>query len=153
MSLQTYVFHAGEQALQRTRLQAQIDELGHALALPHDLNPTSRELLCVNAAFEGMQSVFDYLLIDYQPSDWAWLPDGIEVPGGIEVVSMFNTNSNAQEIVGMMITAAAIARLTGGMVYSEFFADDLIAPGDIADMVSAIIDEARPQFSGPSKLR
>ncbi len=153
MSLQTYVFYTRDKRPDRQRLQCEIERLGYRFTLPEDLDPAGKDLSCIRARFEDLPSDFDYLCIDYSPDDWDWLPDTIQLPASIQVVSMFNTNSNAQEIVGMMLTAAAIARATGGLLYSEFFADELVAAEQVDELVHDIIEQARGQFCGPSRLR
>lgn len=153
MAMQTYVFFKREKMPTTEELQKEIRNSGFDLIIPEQLDLKFKSPVCVHAEFEGLESEFDYVHDDYDPDEWSWEPSDMDVLGNPDAISVWNTYSNAQEIVGMLITAAAMSKLTGGPIYSDFFSEDLVGSEEVVAFVSDIVEGAREQFSGPSKVR
>ena len=153
MAIQTFVFFTQEKPPTREQLQRVLDEEGLAYCLPTDFDLTQREESVANGHFETLESCFDYMLDDYSADDWQWDDADLPVLGHPQRLVFFNTWSNAQEIVGMISVAAALAKYTQGVLMSDFFSEQLIPATDAIPFAKEIIENSREQFSGPSALR
>lgn len=153
MAIQTFVFFTQEKPPTREQLQRVLDEEGLAYCLPADFDLTQREESVANGHFETLESCFDYMLDDYSADDWQWDDADLPVLGHPQRLVFFNTWSNAQEIVGMISVAAALAKHTQGVLMSDFFSEQLIPATDVIAFAKEIIENSREQFSGPSALR
>lgn len=153
MSLQTYVFFKKDRHPSVERLQSNITQQGFNFVLPESINLLTDTRVLIEGKFEGLESCFDYLSAAYNEDDWPWAEPDKTIFKEYDLVSVFNAYSNAQEIVGMIVTASVLTHMTSGTLFSEFFDDDLISADRCIAFAKETIEASRDQFCGPSKLR
>ncbi len=153
MTMQTYVFFDKENLPTLKELQSAIIENGFDYNLPENMNLLSDSSEFIKGKFEGLESCFDYLCDPYQEGDWEWTDEDMLLLKTPNVISVFNTYSNAQEIVGMLVISSVLTKITSGVMLSDFFDDELIPPNECIEFAKETIDSSRDQFSGPSKMR
>ena len=153
MSLQTYVFLKKDQHPPVEKLQSTITQHGFDYLLPKSINLLADTRVLIEGKFEGLESCFDYLTTPYNEDDWTWADPDKTVFKEYDLVSVFNAYANAQEIVGMIVTASVLTHMAGGTLFSEYFDDDLIPADRCINFAKETIESSRNQFCGPSKLR
>ncbi|MEJ2424484.1 MAG: hypothetical protein P8101_08465 [Candidatus Thiodiazotropha sp.] len=153
MTMQTYVFFDEENLPTLEKLQTAIIENGFDYQLPNNVNLVSKDPELIKGTFEGLESCVDYLYDTYQVEDWEWNDDDIKILRNPNVVSVFNTYSNAQEIAGMLVISSVLTKITSGVMLSDFFDDELIPKDDCIEFAKEIIENSRDQFAGSSKMR
>jgi len=153
MTMQTYVFFDTENLPTLEELQSAIIENGFDYNLPESMNLKADSPVFIEGKFEGLESCFDYLYDPYQEDDWEWSEEDTKLLKSPNVVAVFNTYSNAQEIAGMLVTSSALTKITNGVMLSDFFDDELIPSSECVDFAKDTIEDSRDQFSGPSKMR
>jgi hypothetical protein len=153
MTMQTYVFFDKENLPTLEELQSAIIENGFDYKLPENMNLVIEAPEFIKGSFEGLESCFDYLYDPYQDEDWEWTDEDIKLLNNPNVVSVFNTYSNAQEIVGMLAVSSVLTKITNGVMLSDFFDDELISKNKCIEFARETIENSRDQFSGPSKMR
>jgi len=153
MSMQTYVFFNKENMPSVKRLQKSIKKYGFDYELPVDFVIDNSQNSFIDGRFEGLESGFDYSSESYQKSDWSWGKKEKKKIGKPDTVALFNSFSNAQEIVGMMIVSSVLTELTDGVMLSEFFDEDLVTAKNSINFAKNIVQNSREQFDGPSTTR
>ena len=153
MTLQTIVFFDSENLPELKTLQIAIRDSGFDFKLPDNLYLTSSTPILAKGEFEGLESCFDYVFHPYREQDWTLNESDQGLVKKSNVISFFNVNSNAQEVVGMLVTASVLATVTHGVMLSEFFSDNIIPSKYCIEFAKETIEEARMQFNGPSNLR
>ena len=153
MAMQTYVFYEKDKQPDLETLAAAIKQKGIDYAFGDGFDLQASEYAFAPGKFEGLDSGFDFIRDLYNPDDWNWEEHDLPILGHPYYIAVFNTYSNAQEIVGMMVVSSALAEITGGVMLSDFFDDELIKSGSAFEMAKEIIDSSRDQFDGPSKIR
>ena len=152
MSLQSFVFlkHCNIPSLQAW--SAAIHREGFALQLPALMPVTTPQRVLIHGSFEGLASCFDYFCYPYNAADWP-IDNNIKPNDEIDTIVVFNTYANAQEIVGMLVSAAVLTKISHGLFFSECFDDAFVGPEDIIGWLEERMPNIRQQFNGPSKLR
>ena len=79
--------------------------------------------------------------------------EDVALIGDSDGIAVFNTYSNAQEIVGMLVTACVLTKHCDGVLLSDFFEDELIGPDECMGFLQDRMPGIREQFNGPSKMR
>jgi len=153
VSIQTYVFFEKSKAPTFEEVQNEIKNSGIDFDITSSFELLSESEQEIEGKFEGLESVFDYVCEEYDSSEWDWESEHLEVLKEPTNLAIFNTYSNAQEVVGMITVAAALCKLTGGALYNDFFSEDLIEPEEAMSFADERIENARDQFSGPSEIR
>ena len=153
MTMQTYVFLNKKDMPDLENLQSAITNNGFDYQLPKTMDVYSNSPVFVEGKFEGLESCFDYLFDPYQEDDWEWTEDENKLIKSPDYVAVFNTFSNAQEIVGMLVTSSVLTKLTNSVMLSDFFDDELIPSNECIEFAKDVIQASRDQFSGPSKMR
>ena len=153
MTMQTYDFYKKDNLPTVEELQSAIAKNGFNYRLPEAMTLIDKNPVLIKGSFEGLESCFDYVLDPYEDDDWQWTEDDTQLLDGADVVSVFNTYSNAQEIVGMLVVSSVLTKLTNGVMLSDFFDDELITSAECIDFAKEIIEGSREQFSGPSAMR
>ena len=153
MSMQTFVFYKKHKQPTLEQLQAEITASGFDYQLPKSFELDITEPNFTAGVFESLESGFDYLQDEYDNEDWEWDENDIKILNCPEVLSVFNTYSNAQEIVAMLIVSSVLAKITDGVMLSDFFEDELIRSENCVEFAKSAVENSRDQFSGPSKMR
>ncbi|MDF1780156.1 MAG: hypothetical protein P1U67_02555 [Alcanivoracaceae bacterium] len=153
MAMQTYVFYEKDKQPDLQALAAVIKEKGIDYSFGEEFDLEASEYGFASGKFEGLESGFDFVRDVYNPDDWNWEENDLPILGHPYYIAVFNTYSNAQEIVGMMAVSSVLAEITGGAMFSDFFDDELIRPEKAFEMANDIIENSRDQFNGPSKIR
>ena len=153
MAMQSYVFMNRENLPTVDELNKAIAEEALSLTLPIGMSLSVSESTFVKGDFEGLESCFDYLFDGYNPGDWEWTEEDVALIGDSDGIAVFNTYSNAQEIVGMLVTACVLTKHCDGVLLSDFFEDELIGPDECMGFLQDRMPGIREQFNGPSKMR
>lgn len=153
MAMQSYVFMKKGNLPTVDELNKAIAEEGLSLTLPVGMGLSSNESKFIEGDFEGLESCFDYLFDGYNPGDWEWTDEDIALIGDSDGIAVFNTYSNAQEIVGMLVTACVLTKHCNGVLLSDFFDDELIGSEECMEFIQGRMPGIREQFNGPSKMR
>ncbi len=153
MTMQTYVFMKKTDVPTLDELQTAITDNGFDYQLPEGMDLFEKSSTFIEGKFEGLESCFDYLFDPYDANDWEWTVDDKKLLNSPDCLAVFNTFSNAQEIVGMLVTSSVLTKISNGVMLSDFFDDELVPAGECIDFAKDIVEGSREQFSGPSKLR
>ena len=151
--MQTYVFLIKKDMPDLQTLQEEIIENGFDYKLPETIDIFTNSQVFIEGKFEGLESCFDYLLDPYHKDDWEWTEDDKKLIKSPDHIAVFNTYSNAQEIVGMLTVSSVLAKYTNSVMLSDFFDDELIPSNECIEFAKDVIEGSRDQFSGPSKMR
>ena len=153
MSMETYIFTKKEKIPTTKELQEAITIAGFDYTIADGLDTTSDEFKFWMGSFEGLESGCDYVVDVYNEDDWNFEDKDKAKIGDVDSVITLGTFSNAQEIVAMMIISSLLSQITGGVMISDFFSEDIIDSSETLKMAKEIVEDSREQFKGASTMR